>query len=125
MQAQQEAEAQQQAQLAALQQQTTVPQVSSTLENDETEESQGKKDKEKIKKQYTSPMFLTPSTAYSSPLNNPFLTSSNNSYSMANPYGSMSAINPYENIYNNLYQASNQQQVQNTDPNKFVYNPKA
>ena len=70
-------------------------------------------------------MFLTPSTAYSSPLNNPFLTSSNNSYSMANPYGSMSAINPYENIYNNLYQASNQQQVQNTDPNKFVYNPKA
>ncbi len=125
MQAQQEAEAQQQAQLATLQQQTTVPQVSSTLENDETEESQGKKDKEKIKKQYTSPMFLTPSTAYSSPLNNPFLTSSNNSYSMANPYGSMSAINPYENIYNNLYQASNQQQVQNTDPNKFVYNPKA
>ena len=125
MQAQQEAEAQQQAQLAALQQQTTVPQVSSTLENDETEESQGKKDKEKIKKQYTSPMFLTPTTAYSSPLNNPFLTSSNNSYSMANPYGSMSAINPYENIYNNLYQASNQQQVQNTDPNKFVYNPKA
>lgn len=126
MQAQQEAEAQQQAQLAALQQQTTVPQVSSTLENDETEESQGKKDKEKIKKQYTSPMFLTPSTAYSSPLNNPFLTSSNNSYSMANPYGSMSAMsNPYENIYNNLYQASNQQQVQNTDPNKFVYNPKA
>lgn len=125
MQAQQEAEAQQQAQLAALQQQTTVPQVSSTLENDETEESQGKKDNEKIKKQYTSPMFLTPSTAYSSPLNNPFLTSSNNSYSMANPYGSMSAINPYENIYNNLYQASNQQQVQNTDPNKFVYNPKA
>lgn len=125
MQAQQEAEAQQQAQLAALQQQTTVPQVSSTLENDETEESQGKKDKEKIKKQYTSPMFLTQSTAYSSPLNNPFLTSSNNSYSMANPYGSMSAINPYENIYNNLYQASNQQQVQNTDPNKFVYNPKA
>ena len=126
MQAQQEAEAQQQAQLAALQQQTTVPQVSSTLENDETEESQGKKDKEKIKKQYTSPMFLTPSTAYSSPLNNPFLTSSNNSYSMANPYGSMSAMsNPYENIYNNLYQASNQQQVQNTAPNKFVYNPKA
>lgn len=125
MQAQQEAEAQQQAQLAALQQQTTVPQVSSTLENEETEESQGKKDKEKIKKQYTSPMFLTPTTAYSSPLNNPFLTSSNNSYSMANPYGSMSAINPYENIYNNLYQASNQQQVQNTDPNKFVYNPKA
>lgn len=126
MQAQQEAEAQRQAQLAALQQQTTVPQVSSTLENDETEESQGKKDKEKIKKQYTSPMFLTPSTAYSSPLNNPFLTSSNNSYSMANPYGSMSAMsNPYENIYNNLYQASNQQQVQNTDPNKFVYNPKA
>lgn len=125
MQAQQEAEVQQQAQLAALQQQTTVPQVSSTLENDETEESQGKKDKEKIKKQYTSSMFLTPSTAYSSPLNNPFLTSSNNSYSMANPYGSMSAINPYENIYNNLYQASNQQQVQNTDPNKFVYNPKA
>ncbi len=44
---------------------------------------------------------------------------------MANPYGSMSAMsNPYENIYNNLYQTSNQQQVQNTDPNKFVYNPK-
>lgn len=126
MQAQQEAEAQQQAQLTGLQQQTTVPQVSSTLENDETEESQGKKDKEKIKKQYTSPMFLTPTTAYSSPLNNPFLTSSNNNDSMANPYGSMSAMsNPYENIYNNLYQASNQQQVQNTDPNKFVYNPKA
>lgn len=103
---------------------TQSQQPSTELEN-EAEESQGKKDKEKIKKQYTSPMFLTPTTAYSSPLNNPFLTSSNNSYSMANPYGSMSAINPYENIYNNLYQASNQQQVQNTDPNKFVYNPKA
>lgn len=122
MQAQQEAEAQQPAQQTFLAQQTTSP---TTLETEETEESQGKKDKEKIKKTYTSPMFLTPSTAYSSPLNNPFLTSSNNSYSMANPYGSMSAINPYENIYNNLYQASNQQQVQNTDPNKFVYNPKA
>lgn len=122
LEAQQQAEAQQPAQQTFLAQQTTSP---TTLENDETEESQGKKDKEKIKKQYTSPMFLTPTTAYSSPLNNPFLTSSNNSYSMANPYGSMSAINPYENIYNNLYQASNQQQVQNTDPNKFVYNPKA
>lgn len=121
--AQQQAEAQQPAQQTFLAQQTTSP---TTLETEETEESQGKKDKEKIKKQYTSPMFLTPSTAYSSPLNNPFLTSSNNSYSMANPYGSMSAMsNPYENIYNNLYQASNQQQVQNTDPNKFVYNPKA
>ena len=116
-------QAQQPAQQTFLAQQTTSP---TTLETEETEESQGKKDKEKIKKQYTSPMFLTPSTAYSSPLNNPFLTSSNNSYSMANPYGSMSAMsNPYENIYNNLYQASSQQQVQNTDPNKFVYNPKA
>lgn len=122
LEAQQQAEAQQPAQQTFLAQQTTSP---TTLETEETEESQGKKDKEKIKKQYTSPMFLTQSTAYSSPLNNPFLTSSNNSYSMANPYGSMSAINPYENIYNNLYQASNQQQVQNTDPNKFVYNPKA
>lgn len=123
LEAQQQAEAQQPAQQTFLAQQTTSP---TTLETEETEESQGKKDKEKIKKQYTSPMFLTPTTAYSSPLNNPFLTSSNNSYSMANPYGSMSAMsNPYENIYNNLYQASNQQQVQNTDPNKFVYNPKA
>lgn len=122
---------QMQAQLQA-QQQTQQPtftaqsqQPSTELEN-ETEEAQGAKEKDKAKKQYTSPMFLTPTTAYSSPLNNPFLTSSNNSYSMANPYGSMSAIsNPYENIYNNLYQTSNQQQVQNTDPNKFVYNPKA
>lgn len=123
LEAQQQAEAQQPAQQTFLAQQTTSP---TTLETEETEESQGKKDKEKIKKQYTSPTFLTPTTAYSSPLNNPFLTSSNNSYSMANPYGSMSAMsNPYENIYNNLYQASNQQQVQNTDPNKFVYNPKA
>lgn len=122
LEAQQQAEAQQPAQQTFLAQQTTSP---TTLETEETEESQGKKDKEKIKKQYTSPMYLTQSTAYSSPLNNPFLTSSNNSYSMANPYGSMSAMNPYENIYNNLYQASNQQQVQNTDPNKFVYNPKA
>lgn len=122
---------QMQAELQA-QQQTQQPtfiaqsqQPSTELEN-EAEEAQGAKEKDKAKKQYTSPMFLTPSTAYSSPLNNPFLTSSNNSYSMANPYGSMSAIsNPYENIYNNLYQTSNQQQVQNTDPNKFVYNPKA
>lgn len=122
---------QMQAQLQA-QQQTQQPtfiaqsqQPSTELEN-EAEEAQGAKEKDKAKKQYTSPMFLTPSTAYSSPLNNPFLTSSNNSYSMANPYGSMSAMsNPYENIYNNLYQTSNQQQVQNTDPNKFVYNPKA
>lgn len=122
---------QMQAELQA-QQQTQQPtfiaqsqQPSTELEN-EAEEAQGAKEKDKVKKQYSSPMFLTPSTAYSSPLNNPFLTSSNNSYSMANPYGSMSAMsNPYENIYNNLYQASNQQQVQNTDPNKFVYNPKA
>lgn len=122
---------QMQAELQA-QQQTQQPtfiaqsqQPSTELEN-EAEEAQGAKEKDKAKKQYTSPMFLTPSTAYSSPLNNPFLTSSNNSYSMANPYGSMSAMsNPYENIYNNLYQTSNQQQVQNTDPNKFVYNPKA
>lgn len=100
-------------------------QPSTELEN-ETEEAQGAKEKDKVKKQYTSPMFLTPTTAYSSPLNNPFLTSSNNNDTMANPYGSMSAMsNPYENIYNNLYQTSNQQQVQNTDPNKFVYNPKA
>ena len=126
MQAQQEAEAQQQAQQPTFIAQSQQP--STELEN-EAEEAQGakakEKEKDKAKKQYTSPMFLTQSTAYSSPLNNPFLTSSNNSYSMANPYGSMSAINPYENIYNNLYQASNQQQVQNTDPNKFVYNPKA
>lgn len=122
---------QMQAELQA-QQQTQQPtfiaqsqQPSTELEN-EAEEAQGAKEKEKVKKQYSSPMFLTPTTAYSSPLNNPFLTSSNNSYSMANPYGSMSAMsNPYENIYNNLYQTSNQQQVQNTDPNKFVYNPKA
>lgn len=122
---------QMQAELQA-QQQTQQPtfitqsqQPSTELEN-EAEEAQGAKEKDKVKKQYSSPMFLTPTTAYSSPLNNPFLTSSNNSYSMANPYGSMSAMsNPYENIYNNLYQASNQQQVQNTDPNKFVYNPKA
>lgn len=122
---------QMQAELQA-QQQTQQPtfiaqsqQPSAELEN-EAEEAQGAKEKDKAKKQYTSPMFLTQSTAYSSPLNNPFLTSSNNSYSMANPYGSMSAMsNPYENIYNNLYQTSNQQQVQNTDPNKFVYNPKA
>lgn len=114
------------------QQQTQQPtftaqsqQPSTELEN-EAEEAQGAKEKDKAKKQYTSPMFLTPTTAYSSPLNNPFLTSSNNNDSMANPYGSMSAMsNPYENIYNNLYQTSNQQQVQNTDPNKFVYNPKA
>lgn len=122
---------QMQAQLQA-QQQTQQPtftaqsqQPSTELEN-EAEEAQGAKEKDKAKKQYTSPMFLTPTTAYSSPLSNPFLTSSNNSYSIANPYGSMSAMsNPYENIYNNLYQTSNQQQVQNTDPNKFVYNPKA
>lgn len=122
---------QMQAQLQA-QQQTQQPtftaqsqQPSTELEN-EAEEAQGAKEKDKAKKQYTSPMFLTPTTAYSSPLNNPFLTSSNNNDTMANPYGSMSAMsNPYENIYNNLYQASNQQQVQNTDPNKFVYNPKA
>lgn len=122
---------QMQAELQA-QQQTQQPtfiaqsqQPSTELEN-EAEEAQGAKEKDKVKKQYSSPMFLTPTTAYSSPLNNPFLTSSNNSYSMANPYGSMSAMsNPYENIYNNSYQASNQQQVQNTDPNKFVYNPKA
>lgn len=122
---------QMQAELQA-QQQTQQPtfiaqsqQPSTELEN-ETEEAQGAKEKDKVKKQYSSPMFLTPTTAYSSPLNNPFLTSSNNSYSMANPYGSMSAMsNPYENIYNNLYQTSNQQQAQNTDPNKFVYNPKA
>ena len=122
---------QMQAQLQA-QQQTQQPtftaqsqQPSTELEN-ETEEAQGAKEKDKAKKQYSSPMFLTPTTAYSSPLNNPFLTSSNNNDSMANPYGSMSAMsNPYENIYNNLYQTSNQQQVQNTDPNKFVYNPKA
>lgn len=122
---------QMQAQLQA-QQQTQQPtftaqsqQPSTELEN-EAEEAQGAKEKDKVKKQYSSPMFLTPTTAYSSPLNNPFLTSSNNNDSMANPYGSMSAMsNPYENIYNNLYQTSNQQHVQNTDPNKFVYNPKA
>lgn len=123
IQMQAELQAQQQTQQPTFTAQSQQP--STELEN-EAEEAQGAKEKDKAKKQYTSPMFLTPSTAYSSPLNNPFLTSSNNSYSMANPYGSMSAMsNPYENIYNNLYQTSNQQQVQNTDPNKFVYNPKA
>ena len=128
---QEQQDIQMQAELQA-QQQTQQPtftaqsqQPSTELEN-EAEEAQGAKEKDKAKKQYTSPMFLTPTTAYSSPLNNPFLTSSNNNDSMANPYGSMSAMsNPYENIYNNLYQTSHQQQVQNTDPNKFVYNPKA
>ncbi len=123
IQMQAELQAQQQTQQPTFTAQSQQP--STELEN-EAEEAQGAKEKDKAKKQYTSPMFLTPTTAYSSPLNNPFLTSSNNSYSMANPYGSMSAMsNPYENIYNNLYQSSNQQQVQNTDPNKFVYNPKA
>lgn len=125
IQMQAELQAQQQTQQPTFTAQSQQP--STELEN-EAEEAQGAKEKEKdkAKKQYTSPMFLTPTTAYSSPLNNPFLTSSNNNDSMANPYGSMSAMsNPYENIYNNLYQASNQQQVQNTDPNKFVYNPKA
>lgn len=122
IQMQAELQAQQQTQQPTFTAQSQQP--STELEN-EAEEAQGAKEKDKAKKQYTSPMFLTPTTAYSSPLNNPFLTSSNNNDSMANPYGSMSAINPYENIYNNLYQASNQQQVQNTDPNKFVYNPKA
>lgn len=127
IQMQAELQAQQQTQQPTFTAQSQQP--STELEN-EAEEAQGAKEKEKekdkVKKQYSSPMFLTPTTAYSSPLNNPFLTSSNNSYSMANPYGSMSAMsNPYENIYNNLYQTSNQQQVQNTDPNKFVYNPKA
>ena len=123
IQMQAELQAQQQTQQPTFTAQSQQP--STELEN-EAEEAQGAKEKDKVKKQYTSPMFLTPTTAYSSPLNNPFLTSSNNSYSMANPYGSMSAMsNPYENIYNNLYQTSNQQQVQNTDPNKFVYNPKA
>lgn len=123
IQMQAELQAQQQTQQPTFTAQSQQP--STELEN-EAEEAQGAKEKDKAKKQYSSPMFLTPTTAYSSPLNNPFLTSSNNSYSMANPYGSMSAMsNPYENIYNNLYQTSNQQQVQNTDPNKFVYNPKA
>lgn len=127
IQMQAELQAQQQTQQPTFTAQSQQP--STELEN-EAEEAQGAKEKEKekdkAKKQYTSPMFLTPTTAYSSPLNNPFLTSSNNNDSMANPYGSMSAMgNPYENIYNNLYQTSNQQQVQNTDPNKFVYNPKA
>lgn len=123
IQMQAELQAQQQTQQPTFTAQSQQP--STELENEE-EEAQGAKEKDKVKKQYSSPMFLTPTTAYSSPLNNPFLTSSNNSYSMANPYGSMSAMsNPYENIYNNLYQTSNQQQVQNTDPNKFVYNPKA
>ena len=116
---------QMQAELQA-QQQTQQPTFIAQSQQPSTELEIEAEEEDKAKKQYTSPMFLTPSTAYSSPLNNPFLTSSNNSYSMANPYGSMSAMsNPYENIYNNLYQASNQQQVQNTDPNKFVYNPKA
>lgn len=123
IQMQAELQAQQQTQQPTFTAQSQQP--STELEN-EAEEAQGAKEKDKAKKQYSSPMFLTPTTAYSSPLNNPFLTSSNNNDSMANPYGSMSAMsNPYENIYNNLYQTSNQQQVQNTDPNKFVYNPKA
>lgn len=123
IQMQAELQAQQQTQQPTFTAQSQQP--STELEN-EAEEAQGAKEKDKAKKQYTSPMFLTPTTAYSSPLNNPFLTSSNNNDTMANPYGSMSAMsNPYENIYNNLYQTSNQQQVQNTDPNKFVYNPKA
>lgn len=123
IQMQAELQAQQQTQQPTFTAQSQQP--STELEN-EAEEAQGAKEKDKVKKQYSSPMFLTPTTAYSSPLNNPFLTSSNNNDSMANPYGSMSAMsNPYENIYNNLYQTSNQQQVQNTDPNKFVYNPKA
>lgn len=123
IQMQAELQAQQQTQQPTFTAQSQQP--STELEN-EAEEAQGAKEKDKAKKQYTSPMFLTPTTAYSSPLNNPFLTSPNNNDSMANPYGSMSAMsNPYENIYNNLYQTSNQQQVQNTDPNKFVYNPKA
>lgn len=122
IQMQAELQAQQQTQQPTFTAQSQQP--STELEN-EAEEAQGAKEKDKAKKQYSSPMFLTPTTAYSSPLNNPFLTSSNNNDSMTNPYGSMSAINPYENIYNNLYQTSNQQQVQNTDPNKFVYNPKA
>ena len=123
IQMQAELQAQQQTQQPTFTAQSQQP--STELEN-EAEEAQGAKEKDKAKKQYTSPMFLTPTTAYSSPLNNPFLTSSNNNDTMANPYGSMSAMsNPYKNIYNNLYQASNQQQVQNTDPNKFVYNPKA
>ena len=122
IQMQAELQAQQQTQQPTFTAQSQQP--STELEN-EAEEAQGAKEKDKAKKQYTSPMFLTPTTAYSSPLNNPFLTSSNNNDTMANPYGSMSAINPYENIYNNSYQASNQQQVQNTNPNKFVYNPKA
>ena len=109
IQMQAELQAQQQTQQPTFTAQSQQP--STELEN-EAEEAQGAKEKEKdkAKKQYTSPMFLTPTTAYSSPLNNPFLTSSNNNDSMANPYGSMSAMgNPYENIYNNLYQASNQQ----------------
>lgn len=123
IQMQAELQAQQQTQQPTFTAQSQQP--STELEN-EAEEAQGAKEKDKAKKQYSSPMFLTPTTAYSSPLNNPFLTSSNNNDTMANPYGSMSAMsNPYENIYNNLYQTSNQQQVQNTDPNKFVYNPKA
>lgn len=123
IQMQAELQAQQQTQQPTFTAQSQQP--STELEN-EAEEAQGAKEKDKAKKQYTSPMFLTPTTAYSSPLNNPFLTSSNNNDSMANPYGSMSAMsNPYENIYNNLYQTPNQQQVQNTDPNKFVYTPKA
>lgn len=122
IQMQAELQAQQQTQQPTFTAQSQQP--STELEN-EAEEAQGAKEKDKAKKQYTSPMFLTPTTAYSSPLNNPFLTSSNNNDTMANPYGSMSAINPYENIQNNVYEASNQQQVQNTDPNKFVYNPKA
>ena len=123
IQMQAELQAQQQTQQPTFTAQSQQP--STELEN-EAEEAQGAKEKDKAKKQYSSPMFLTPTTAYSSPLNNPFLTSSNNNDTMANPYGSMSAMsNPYENIQNNVYEASNQQQVQNTDPNKFVYNPKA
>lgn len=116
MQAQQEAEAQRQSQLAALQQ-TTAQQSSSTDETEEAEEPQGKKDKGKAK---STQLFSTQMTAYSSPLNNPFMTSSSN-FSMANPYGTMSAMsNPYGNTFD-----STTQSAQATDPNKFAYNPKA
>lgn len=119
MEAQQQAEAQSQTQLASLQQQTTVPQPSSTQEQDaeDVEEPQGKQDKKKTQQQY----YTMPS--YQSTLTNPFMASTSN-FSMANPYGSVYANNPYgmynqkDSIFSNPYQSSQQQ-----DPTKFLYNP--
>lgn len=85
---------------------------------------------------YTTPSYTSPVSAYQSPLTSPFMQSTN-SFSMSNPYGSVSAIspsfdsynifNPYSSygmynqtgsIFSNPYQSSQQQ-----DPTKFKYNP--